>query len=199
VIFEVVELLAPLILGLVDWVFHGNLLFGANVHRVLPNIKSMSEKFPNDEFAAAPSHGGRHRRIRTGRNRAAEFLKLALVSAVLATVAMVGIKMADSVNLFNAEPSAPATIAILDGTTSDLSSSVATKLVDAGYEVASSGKLVDATDPTKVTATTLVYAQDSTYLDKANAVAKLIGAGEASVISASTSPITVVIGTDYRN
>ena len=158
----------------------------------------MSEKFPNDEFAAAPAHGGRHRRIRTGRNRFGEFLKLTLISAVLATVALVGIKLADSVNLFNAEATAPATIAILDGTQTDLSNTVATKLVDAGYEVASSGKLVDATDPTKVTTTTLVYAQDSSYLDKANEIAKLLGVESASINSQSTQPITVVIGTDYR-
>ena len=125
-------------------------------------------------------------------------MKLTLISALLATVALVGIKVADSVNLFNAEATAPATIAILDGTQADLSNSVATKLVDAGYEVAASGKLVDATDPTKVTTTTLVYAQDSSYLDKANEVAKLLGVESASINSQSTQPITVVVGTDFR-
>ena len=157
----------------------------------------MSEKFPNDEFAAAPPHGGRHRRIRTGRNRVGEFFKLALISAVLATVALVGIKLADSVNFFNAEATAPASIAILDGSQADLSNAVATRLVDAGYEVASSGKLVDATDPNKVTTTTLVYALNSSYLDKANEVAQLLGVESASINSQSTQPITVVIGSDY--
>lgn len=158
-----------------------------------------AEKFPDDEFAAAPEQGGRHRRIRTGRNRVAEFFKLAAISAVLATVAMVGLKLADSVNLFNAEPSAPATIAILDGTTNDLSNAVATRLVDAGYEVASSGKVATVTDASNSVKTTLVYAQDSAYLDKANQVAKLIGVSKVSVNSQSSSPITVLIGTDYRN
>ena len=164
----------------------------------LPNIKSMSERLPNDEFANAEQHGGRHRRIRTGRNRAGEFFKLMAISAVLAIAVLAGLKIADSGNLFTSTPSAPATVAVLDASNLDLSSSVATKLVDAGFEVASSSKLVDTTNPNATQATTQVYASDSSYLDKANEVAKLLGTPAASVNSQATSPITVVIGTNYK-
>ena len=158
----------------------------------------MSEKFPQDEFAAAEPHGGRHRRVRTGRNRVAEFLKLTLISAVLAVLVLLGLKLVDGGNLFSGEPSAPATIAVLDGTKNELSNTVATRLVDAGYEVASSAKLVDTTNPDAVQPTTKVYAQSAAYLDKANEIAKLLGVAEATVNSESTAPITVLIGTDYR-
>ena len=158
----------------------------------------MSEKFPQDEFAAAEPHGGRHRRVRTGRNRVAEFLKLTLISAVLAVLVLLGLKLVDGGNLFSGEPSAPATIAVLDGTKNELSNTVATRLVDAGYEVASSAKLVDTTNPDAVQPTTKVYAQSAAYLDKANEIAKLLGVADATVNSESTAPITVLIGTDYR-
>jgi hypothetical protein len=158
----------------------------------------MSEKFPQDEFAAAEPHGGRHRRVRTGRNRVAEFLKLTLISAVLAAVVLVGLKLVDGANLFSGEPSAPATVAVLDGTKNELSNTVATRLVDAGYEVASSAKLVDTTNPDAVQPTTKVYAQSAAYLDKANEIATLLGVAAASVNGESTAPITVLIGTDYR-
>lgn len=158
----------------------------------------MSEKFPHDEFAAAEPHGGRHRRVRTGRNRVAEFFKLTLISAVLAAVVLLGLKLVDGGNLFSGEPSAPATIAVLDGTKNELSNTVATRLVDAGYEVASSAKLVDTTNPDAVQPNTKVYAQSAAYLDKANEIAKLLGVADATVNGESTAPITVLIGTDYR-
>ena len=158
----------------------------------------MSEKFPQDEFGAAEPHGGRHRRLRTGRNRVAEFFKLTLFSAVLAVVVLVGLKLVDGGNLFSGEPTAPATIAVLDGTKNELSNAVATRLVDAGYEVASSAKLVDASNPDAIQPTTKVYAQSAAYLDKANEVAKLLGVLDASVNGDSTAPITVLIGADYR-
>lgn len=165
----------------------------------LPNINPMNDKFPADEFAAAEPHGGRHRRIRTGRNRFGEFLKLTLISALLATLVLVGIKLADSVNLFNAEPSAPATIAILDGSKLSLSNTVASELVDAGYEVASSAEfVVDAAKPEAAQSVSLVYALDSSYLDKAKEVASLLGIDSVSINSQSTAPITVVVGTDLK-
>ncbi|MFM5968112.1 MAG: LytR C-terminal domain-containing protein [Micrococcales bacterium] len=158
----------------------------------------MAEKFPQDEFAAAPSHGGRHRRLRTGRHRAAEFLKLALISAVLATIALVGLKVVDGGNLFTSEPNSPATIAVLDGSQKDLSSAVATRLVDGGFEVETAAKLIDQTNPDAVQPVTQVYAESSAYLDKAKEVAKFLGVAEATVNTNATAPITVLVGADYK-
>ena len=158
----------------------------------------MAEKFPQDEFAAAPLHGGRHRRLRTGRHRVAEFLKLTLISAVLATVALVGLKLVDGGNLFTAEPTSPATIAVLDGSQKDLSSQVATRLVDGGFEVETAAKLIDETNPDAVQPVTQVYAESSAYLDKAKEVAKFLGVAEATVNTHATAPITVLVGADYK-
>ena len=46
----------------------------------------MADKFPTDEFDAAPVHGGRHRIRRTAKHRILEFLKIASFSAIVALV-----------------------------------------------------------------------------------------------------------------
>lgn len=158
----------------------------------------MSQKFPQDEFTDAKVSGGRHRRVRTGRHRVAEFFKLFLFSAVLAAAVLAGMKLADSGNLFGGQPTAPATIAVLDGSKLGLSSQVVTELVEKGFEVASSADLVDAENPNKVQVTTVVYASHSVYLERANEVAAALNAGEAVLDTEAGSPITVVIGTDQR-
>lgn len=158
----------------------------------------MSQKFPQDEFSDAKVAGGRHRRVRTGRHRVAEFFKLFLFSAVLAAAVLAGMKLADSGNLFGGQPTAPATIAVLDGSKLGLSSRVVTELVDKGFEVASSADLVDAENPNKVQVTTVVYASHSVYLERANEVAAALNSGEAVLDTEAGSPITVVIGTDQR-
>ena len=94
----------------------------------------MSQKFPQDEFANAKVAGGRHRRVRTGRHRVTEFFKLFLFSAILAGAVLGGMKLLDSGNLFGGQPTAPATIAVLDGSKLGLSSQVVTELVDKGFE-----------------------------------------------------------------
>lgn len=158
----------------------------------------MSQKFPQDEFTNAKIAGGRHRRVRTGRHRVAEFLKLFLFSAVLAAMVLGGMKLADSGNLFGGEPTAPATIAVLDGSKLGLSSQVVTELVEKGFEVASSADLIDAENPNKIQVSTVVYASHLVYLDRAQEVANALNAGEAVIDSEAGSPITVLVGTDQR-
>jgi hypothetical protein len=158
----------------------------------------MSQKFPQDEFANAKVAGGRHRRVRTGRHRVAEFFKLFLFSAILAGAVLGGMKLLDSSNLFGGQPTAPATIAVLDGSKQGLSSQVVTELVDKGFEVASSADLIDAENPNKIQVTTVVYASHQVYLERAQEVATALNAGKAVIDSEAGSPITVLIGTDQR-
>ncbi len=158
----------------------------------------MSQKFPQDEFANAKAAGGRHRRVRTGRHRVAEFFKLFLFSAILAGAVLGGMKLLDSGNLFGGQPTAPPTIAVLDGSKLGLSSQVVTELVDKGFEVASSADLIDAENPNKIQVTTVVYASHQVYLERAQEVATALNAGKAVIDSEAGSPITVLIGTDQR-
>lgn len=169
----------------------------------------MSDKFPVDEFDAAPQHGGRHRIRRTARHRVAEFSKIVAISAAVALLGYVGLKAIDSLNTFdgtnviaaqNTDDISRPIVAVLDGTTTKgLATKWATKLAS-NYNVASAANYVQ-TSGGQVSATTVYYSNASDAAT-AGAIAKLISTktGKAVVTSSTNFPdaITVVLGTDLK-
>ena len=169
----------------------------------------MADKFPLDEFDAAPLHGGRHRIRRTAKHRINEFLKIVVISAVVALVGFGGLKLIDSLNTFDGSTVVVAqntddlnrpVVVVLDGTTAQgLAAKWATKLAN-NYNVATAANFVPATGG-QVAATT-VYYRDSADAFTAAAIAKAIATktGTAVVTQSSdfTDAITVVLGTDLK-
>ena len=169
----------------------------------------MADKFPVDEFDAAPQHGGRHRIRRTARHRVAEFVKIVAISAAVALLGYGGLKAIDSLNVFDGtnvaqnpvvEDQSRPIVVVLDGTTTKgLASKWAVKLAN-NYNVSTAANYVQASGG-QVTATTVYYAQSADAATAA-AIAKVISTktGKAAVTTSSDFPdaITVVLGTDLK-
>ena len=170
----------------------------------------MSDKFPRDEFDAAPIHGGRHRVRRTAGHRVLEFLKIAAYSAIVAILGFVGLKAIDSLNFFDTNSvvvtqpvveTLKPLVVVLDGTTKDgNATAVATNLLSSGYNVGSAANYVPATGGQ--VATTAVYYQSTSDQALAEAIAKKISTADlrvpATLSSDFTDAITVVLGTDRK-
>jgi hypothetical protein len=170
----------------------------------------MADKFPRDEFDAAPMHGGRHRIRRTARHRVLEFLKIAAYSAVVAVLGYVGLKAIDSLNFFDTNTvvvtqpvveTLKPLVVVLDGTTkTGNATAVANQLLNAGYNVGSAANYVPATGG-QVSVTTVYYlSADDQAL--AEAIAKKISTAKvivkANISSEFTDAITVVLGSDLN-
>ena len=169
----------------------------------------MADKFPVDEFDAAPMHGGRHRIRRTAKHRVLEFIKIATISAAVALIGFGGLKLIDNLNAFDSTTVVAAqttdeltrpVVVVLDGTSATgLATKWATKLSN-NYNVAAAANFVPATGG-QVTATTVFY-RDAADASTASAIAKLIATktGTAVVTQSSdfTDAISVVLGTDLK-
>ena len=170
----------------------------------------MADKFPRDEFDAAPMHGGRHRIRRTARHRVLEFLKIAAYSAVVAVLGYVGLKAIDSLNFFDTNTvvvtqpvveTLKPLVVVLDGTTkTGNATAVANQLLNSGYNVGSAANYVPATGG-QVSVTTVYYlSADDQAL--AEAIAKKVSTAKvnvkATISSEFTDAITVVLGSDLN-
>ncbi len=170
----------------------------------------MSDKFPRDEFDAAPIHGGRHRVRRTARHRVLEFLKIAAYSAVVAVLGFVGLKAIDSLNFFDTSSvvvtqpvveTLKPLVVVLDGTTKDgNASAVATLLLNAGYNVGTAANYLPATGGQVSTTAVFFRSNDDSAL--AQAIAKKVSVSGLAVKAALSTDfpdaITVVLGTDRK-
>ena len=168
----------------------------------------MADKFPVDEFDAAPQHGGRHRIRRTARHRVAEFVKIVAISAGVALLGYGGLKAIDSLNFFDGnvvanpvvEDQSRPIVVVLDGTTTKgLASKWAVKLAN-NYNVSTAANYLQSSGG-QVAATTVYYAQSADAATAA-AIAKTITTktGKAVVTASTDFPdaITVVLGTDVK-
>jgi threonine dehydrogenase-like Zn-dependent dehydrogenase len=170
----------------------------------------MSDKFPRDEFDAAPIHGGRHRIRRTARHRVLEFFKIAAYSAVVAAIGFVGLKAIDSLNFFDAtavvvaQPAVDSLkplVVVLDGTSKDgNATTVAHTLLNDGYNVGAAANYVPETGGQVSTST--VYYKSTNDIAIAEAIAKKLSTAKVSIkatVSADfPDAITVVLGTDLN-
>ncbi|MEY4320298.1 MAG: hypothetical protein RLZZ471_239 [Actinomycetota bacterium] len=170
----------------------------------------MADKFPKDEFDAAPIHGGRHRIRRTARHRVLEFLKIAAYSAVVAVLGFVGLKAIDSLNFFDTNSvvvtqpvveTLKPLVVVLDGTSKDgNATSVAKLLLNAGYNVGAAANYVPATGGQVAVSSVYYLSTDNQAV--AEAIAKKLSTAKvavrATVSSEFTDAITVVLGTDLN-
>lgn len=170
----------------------------------------MADTFPQDEFDAAPIHGGRHRIRRTAKHRILEFLKIAAYSAIVALIGWVGLKGIDSLNFFsdnttvNTQPVVAVQepiVVVLDGTNqTGFATKWATTLSNAGYNVASAANYTPATGGQ--VSTTVVYVRSTSDQTKAEVIAnKLVLTSGKVAVQLSTEfsdAITVVLGTDLK-
>jgi hypothetical protein len=166
----------------------------------------MADKFPTDEFDAAPVHGGRHRIRRTAKHRILEFLKIASFSAIVALVGYVGLKGIDSLNFFT-ETDTVATqpvvevqkplVVVLDATDQqDFAGKWATTLSDAGFNVATAANYepIDRAE----SETTVVHIRSAADQSTAESIAKKLNVATVKVSTQFADAITVVLGSDLK-
>jgi LytR cell envelope-related transcriptional attenuator len=169
----------------------------------------MSKKFPIDEFDSVTAQGGRHRVRRTGKTRAVEFFRVAIVALVVAGVGFFGLKLIDSANLFAAAPAPVETVSaqdiaqgleigVIDATNvAGTADKVAKSLVDSGYNVTSATELSAGTSHSTVK-NTIIYYFDTANKAAAKVIAAALGAYPVQQSTAYAGAITVVIGADYK-
>lgn len=166
----------------------------------------MSDKFPKDEFDAAPEHGGRHRVRRTAKNRVFEFFKIASLSALVALVGYGGLKGLDSLNLFTdsstaiAQPAAEVQkpiVVVLDATEQDgFAAKWALTLSNAGFNVATAANysLTERAEREK----TVVHIRSTANQGAGEAIAGRLKVGTVLVSDRFADAITVVLGNDLK-
>lgn len=168
----------------------------------------MADKFPTDEFDAAPMHGGRHRIRRTAKHRILEFLKISTFSALVALAGYAGLKGIDSLNFFRdtatlvTQPvveTAKPLVVVLDATDEPgLATKWATNLSSAGFNVAAAANFeaLDGTTP----ANTVVYVQSVDQQATAESIAKRFKLENVKIEISQNFPdaITVVLGKDMN-
>jgi hypothetical protein len=166
----------------------------------------MADKFPRDEFDAAPVHGGRHRVRRTARHRAGEFLKIAAYSAIVALVGYVGLKGIDSLNFFTdtgtvitqpvVEEQKPIVV-VLDATDQeDFAGKWATTLANAGFNVATAANYSPLNRAERET--TVVHIRSTADQATADSIAKKLKVAKVKVSTQFADAITVVLGSDLK-
>jgi hypothetical protein len=166
----------------------------------------MPDKFPTDEFDAAPVHGGRHRIRRTAKHRILEFLKIASFSAIVALVGYVGLKGIDSLNFFTdtgtvvAQPASEVQkplVVVLDATDQqDFAGKWALTLSNAGFNVATAANYepVDRAERD----TTVVHIRSTSDQATADSIVKKLKFGTVKVSTQFVDAITVVLGADLK-
>jgi hypothetical protein len=169
----------------------------------------MSQKFPLDEFDSVVSHGGRHRVRRTPKIRVLEFLRIVVVSLVVAVIGYFGLKWVDSANLFSPSQSVPTIsvtdiakgleITVLDATaTSGTADRVAATLVDGGFNVVSAGQLGGDVSSNTEVEQTIVFFFNSDDKAAAAVIAKTLGAYPVKQSTAYAGDVTIVLGADFK-
>jgi hypothetical protein len=166
----------------------------------------MADKFPTDEFDAAPVHGGRHRIRRTAKHRILEFLKIASFSAIVALVGYVGLKGIDSLNFFTDNSTVVAQpvveeqkplVVVLDATEQlGFAGKWALTLANAGFNVASAANYTPADRAEREK--TVVHIRSAADQATAEAIAKRLKLASVLVSTQFADAITVVLGTDLE-
>lgn len=174
----------------------------------------MAKKFPEDEFDAAPVHGGRHRRRRTNRDRFGEFVRVTAAAAILTAAGFYALTFVSNQAIFTGDTSSqqPDTgavdfkgngvgLAVVDGSGRKGEASLAgNKLLDANWNVFSAADVIDNLyQPVADVKKTQIVIQSEDLRSTANSVAQDLGGTAEIVVSATyPDPITVVLGADYK-
>lgn len=167
----------------------------------------MANKFPIDEFDSAPAHGGRHRQLRTFSARIREFIKLFVISLVVAGVGYLGLQWVQSANVFDGfiagqssetGSTSKTKVKVFDGTSENLAGTeVAKTLFLAGYEVGSAQNLVDSANSEVVVEKSTILITDEKYRTIANKISSETGIKLIEVTADYPDPLTVVVGADF--
>jgi len=172
----------------------------------------MSKKFPVDEFDLASLPGGRHRMRRKAANGFLEFVSIAVSTGL---VLLAGFYAFNTFNgsqvLPESNPTTAASqvavvnrgggvgVSVLDASGSQgLASTVAHKLLDAGWNIFAAADLIDPKNKKATQKVSVVYIQSEDLRSKAEALKGDLGNYDIVVSAAYLDPITVVLGKDYQ-
>lgn len=159
-----------------------------------------------DDFDLASGVGGKHLAPKRPLDYVISFLTLMVVSAVLASGGLLGLRLIDASVIFTGsvaevEPSVEADVpqdelAIVDGTNTQLADQIGEGLEALGWNVVSKVTLseIDATLPTSPT--TLIFISDESYRSSAEQLPERFSKVPIEVSGQFADPITILIGTD---
>ncbi|CAB4632919.1 unannotated protein [freshwater metagenome] len=160
-------------------------------------------KNQQDEFDAASGVGGKYLAPKKPLDYVVSFLTLTLLSAALASGSILGLRIWDagvmiSGDVAEEEATVPQLeIAIVDGTNTGQAQALRDQLVQEGWNIVSATSLSELDPELEPAAATLIFLSSETY--RADAAGLLVNFPTAPITVSDqfSSPVTVLIGTDY--
>jgi hypothetical protein len=160
-------------------------------------------KVIEDEFDTVSGVGGKHLAPKRPLDYVVSFLTLTFASAALAGGGILSLQIWDAGVILSGlvaqeEPSVPQSeIAIVDGTNSGLAQGLSDSLLEEGWNVVSAISLSDLDPALEPAPATLIFVSSSEYEADARVLATNFPGAVIQVSEQFSSPVTVLIGTDY--
>jgi hypothetical protein len=160
----------------------------------------------NDEFDTVSGVGGKHLAPKRALDYIISFLSLTLISALIASGGLLGLRLWDSSLIFtdsmSEEEENPANVpqvevAIVDGTNTGLATEIGESLTEVGWNIISTVSLSDLDPNLGPSPSTLIFISSEEYRPAANRLLGRFPGIPVELSSQFVDPITVLIGTDY--
>lgn len=168
----------------------------------------MQQSF-QDDFDLVTGVGGKHLAPKRPLDYIVSFLTLMVISAVLASGGLLGLRLIDASVIFTGsvaemeeatEPTAPQdALAIVDGTNTDLANQIGEGLEALGWNVVSKVSLAEIDPSLPTSPTTLIFISDESYRASAELLPSRFESAPIEVSSQFADPITILVGTDLAD
>ena len=176
----------------------------------MPNIKvpdlldkrALMPKAFQDEFDAASGVGGKHLAPKRALDYIVSFLTLTFLSTALAGGGILGLQLWDTgvilSGLVAQEDQVPQLeVAIVDGTNSGKAQAIGDRLLEGGWNIVSATSLSDLDPALEPAGSTLIFLSSEAYRADAAGLLDTFPDASITVSDQFSTPVTVLIGTDY--
>jgi hypothetical protein len=160
-------------------------------------------KVIQDQFDTVSGVGGKYLAPKRPLDYIVSFLTLTFLSAAIAGGGILGLRIWDtgvilSGQVVQEQPTVPQSeIAIVDGTNSGLAQGLSDSLIEEGWNVVSAISLSDLDPALEPAPATLIFVSSAEFEADARVLATNFPGAVIQVSEQFSSPVTVLIGTDY--
>jgi len=158
-----------------------------------------------DEFDTIEGVGGKHLAPKRALDYVVSFLSLALISALVATAGILGLRLIDAgvissgVSATDNQQVVPdVEVTLVDGTNSDLLGPLVESMRGQGWNIVSISTLSEIDPNLPLAQTTLIFIESEDQRAAADLLEKLFPGAVIQLSTEFESPITILIGTDHQ-